>query len=506
MKAPLRSLLALACLAWLGPAGCTPARRPDLGSQVVMLSVTDQGWDQDRPWAKYNPEYREAFAVVVEGNLLLTLAQMTADATLIQVERGDDARRWNARVVHSDPEINLALLTVDEPEFFQGLEPARFASALPTEGSVQSVRWSNRQLEISTSRVAHVEVAPSRYGNVEHAFLQVQTDITAGGWSEPVFRDGELIGLTSSQEEDQSAAITPVEVLREYVESARSGDYRGFASLGLVWQQNRDEALAAFLGLEGPPRGVVVRRARTGGSSCGVLQPRDILLELDGHPIDAVGHYEHPRYGRIEFTNIAVDGHHPGDVLPARVLRDGKPVDLQIELTAYPSELRLVPSLREGVPPPYLVAGGLVFRELDAAYLQTWGGSWFDTAPLELTVRYALEAHAQTPERRRIVVLTTVLPDAYNLGYHDVSEAVVERVNGRAVDSIAALEEAFAAPRDGYQVIDLAPNLRRRQIVLDAADFDTASRRIQEAYQIPEVERREPRPPIPIERVCPGGY
>lgn len=493
-------------IAALALLACPGGEKPDLASQVVTLSVTAQVWDSDRPWAKASPQYREAFAVVVEGDLLLTLAQMIADATLIQVERQGDARRWNARVVHRDPEINLALLTVDEPEFFQGLAPVRFAKALPTEGSVRSVRWSNRQLEISTSRVAHVEVAASRYGNVEHAFLRVLTDVTGGGWSEPVFRDGELIGLTSSQQEDRSAAITPVELMRAYLEGVRSGSYPGFASLAVAWQIGRDAALASFLGLEGPPRGVVIRRARTGGSSCGVLEPRDVLLELDGHAIDAVGHYEHPRYGRIAFTQIAVEGHRPGDVLPARVLRGGRVVDLEIELAVYPSELRLAPSLREDVPPAYLVAGGLVFRELDLAYLLSWGEEWLDEAPHALTTRWWLEGHAQTADDRRILVLSSVLPDAYNLGYHGLSDLVVERVNGRAVDSIAALEEAFAAPRDGFHVIELAANPARMEIVLDAPGFKAASERIRQAYQIPQASRRDAQPPIPIERSCAGGF
>ena len=495
-----------AAIAALALVACDRAEQPDLASQVVTLFVTHQGWDADRPWAKANPEYREAFAVVVEGRLLLTLAQMIADATLIQVERRGDARRWNARVAHRDPEINLALLTVDEPEFFEGLEPARFAEALPTEGSVRSVRWSNRQLEISTSRVAHVEVAPSRYGDVEHLFLRVLTDVTAGGWSEPVFRDGELIGLTSSQQEDRSAAITPVEAMRAYVEGVRSGSYRGFASLAVAWQVNRDVALAAYLGLEGPPRGVVIRRARTGGSACGVLEPRDVLLELDGHAIDAVGHYEHPRYGRIEFTQIAVEGHRPGDLLPAKVLRAGRVVDLEIELRAYPSGLRLVPSLREDLPPAYLVAGGLVFRELDLDYLRSWGEHWPDEAPHALSFRWWMQGHAQAPDHRRILVLASVLPDAYNLGYHELSNAVVERVNGRPVDSIAALEEAFRSPQDAFHVIELAPNPERMQIVLDAPGFAEASERIREEYQVPKAVRLDPEPPIPIQVACEGGY
>ena len=78
-----------AAIAALALVACDRATPPDLASQVVTLFVTHQGWDADRPWAKANPEYREAFAVVVEGRLLLTLAQMIADATLIQVERRD---------------------------------------------------------------------------------------------------------------------------------------------------------------------------------------------------------------------------------------------------------------------------------------------------------------------------------------------------------------------------------------------------------------------------------
>ena len=105
------------------------------------------------------------------------------------------------------------------------------------------------------------------------------------------------------------------------MQTARGDDYRGFTNLGVVWQINRDAALAAYLGLEGPPRGVVIRGTRTGSSACGVLRARDVLLSLDGYEIDTVGNYQHSVYGRIRFTHIAVDGHHPGDVLIARVLR-----------------------------------------------------------------------------------------------------------------------------------------------------------------------------------------
>ena len=62
-------------------SACSGADPSDLESQVVSLYVTHQRYDDDRPWAKSNPMGRAAFATVVEGPALLTLAQMVSDST-----------------------------------------------------------------------------------------------------------------------------------------------------------------------------------------------------------------------------------------------------------------------------------------------------------------------------------------------------------------------------------------------------------------------------------------
>lgn len=490
----------------LWPLACAEASEDAFERGVVSLHITQQGYDADMPWAKQTPSKWAAVAAVVDGPALLTSTQMIENATLIQAERFGDGRRWNARLLHSDPEINLALVGVDDEAFFEGLEQVEMDDALPTEGFVRSVRWKNGQLESSESRVARVEVSLSRQGNVEHVFLRVRTDVEGGGWSEPVYHGARFAGLTASQDGDQRAVIIPPEIVRSYVDRARGDDYRGFASLGVVWQTNRDEALASYLGLEGPPRGVVIRAARTGSSACGVLEPRDVLLALDGHEIDSVGNYQHPVYGRIRFTHIAVDGHQPGEVVTARVLRGEEILELPMELRTYPSEARLLPWRRDGRAPAYVVAGGFVFRELDGEYIRTWGNNWQEEAPFSLTNLFFLKAHAQGQHRRRVVVLSSVLPDAFNLGYHDVADRIVEGVNGIPIDSVSGVERAFAQPRDGFHSIRLAPNGSRLEIVLDAADFPEATRRILERYGIPAASRLGPEPEAVTGPECGGGY
>ncbi len=495
--------LAPAAVAAAPAEGASPVAGNPLESSVVSLSITYQGYIEDRPWAKENPAARESNAVVVEGPLLLTTARYLLDATFIQATKRGRADRFPARIVHMDPEIDLAVVAVDDPAFFADLVPARLADVVPTSGTVLSARWRNRQFEVSNSRVSRVEVTESTFGMLAHLKLWVRSDLAGGGWSEPIFdAAGRLLALTCGQDEQQASAV-PVEILRAYLDDARSGrPYRGFAGFGVAWQINRDAALARHLGLAGPVRGIVVRAVPWGSTGCGVLRPQDLLLAVDGHAVDAEGYYEHPRYGRLRFTNLLVDGRRVGDVVPVRVLRGGKELDLDMPLRAYPTTARLVPWRRPGTPPAYLVAGGFAFRELDAAYLRTWGKDWRKNAPLPLMARFDIEDDEQRPDRRRFVVLMFVLPDEYNIGYDDLEDLLVGAINGRPVDSIEDVEEAFRHPVGGFHTVTFLPNGERDEAVLDAATFEEATARILETYRIPERRRLSPAPPPEVSPAC----
>jgi S1-C subfamily serine protease len=498
---------------WLGTSLCfvgAVAAESPYEDKIVALRVTRQHFNEDRPWAKVKPEVRDGTAVVISKSLLLTEASMIQNATFIQVEKHGHANWIPARLVHQDPAINLALLTVDLPGFFEDLTPAGIAPSAATEGIVRSVRWKDRQLEVSNSRPGRIEVIESPFGSVHHAILRLSTDFSAGGWAEPVFADDELIGITVAQD-GQTATVIPAEILKAYVESsARDGEdggYRGFASIGgLRWQINTDRTLAAYLGLEGEPRGIIIRRVPWGSTGCSSLRPHDILLELDGHELDASGNYNHPLYGQLRFDHVVVEGHAPGDIVPARVFRDRQFIDVEIELRSYPSSARLIPWRRAESAPPYLVAGGLVFRELDGRYLNTWGTDWRTNAPNQLRYSFDLLGSAQSPDQRRIIIVSQVLPAAYNIGYHGVANLIVKSINGFEIDSIADAEQAFKQPKDALHRIVFYPNLTTREVVLDHATLEDATEAIMSSYDIPD-RLRLPNGELPeLGPVCPDGH
>ena len=464
----------------------------EYNGQVVSLSITHQPYDHIKPWMKRTSSVRTANAVVVEGPLLLTTARMVEDATLIQVRKHGRPGKIPARMVHVDRESNLSLVAVDKDGFFEDLQPVLLAQRLATAGVVRSVRWQNRQLEISSSRIRRIEVRASATGSVEQAHLILMTDFTDGGWAEPVFSDEGLLGLTTSQSSRNVTGVLPIETINTYLEGLPGGKaYRGLGVFGIYWQINRDRAVAGWLGMEGEPYGVIIRKIPRGVTGDGILRPRDVLVSLGGHDIDADGFYMHPYYGRLRFMNILTEGYGQGDTVDARVLREGVIADVALKVRGFPADLPLVPQARPNHAPAYIVAGGLVFRELDTDFLRSHGKDWRSKANPRLVALWSLEGWAQTAGRRRIIILTYVLPDSYNVGYHNLNNLIVSRVNGYAIDSISDMQDAFHDPKDGLHTVTFIPNSQRGQIVLDAVEFEAATERILKLYSIPQGTRLE---------------
>jgi hypothetical protein len=114
-----------------------------------------------------------------------------------------------------------------------------------------------------------------------------------------------------------------------------------------------------------------------------------------------------------------------------------------------------------------------------------------------LQVWRALYSDLPTPSRRRILLISSVFPSGYNIGYHDLRDLAVREINGRPVDSVSSAAEAFEHPEGRFHRIVLYPNPERAEIILDAVSFETATNEILEDYSIPmRVRPEEPRPDL----------
>lgn len=451
----------------------------------VTIRITYQSWNEYRPWQKNAPQTRTCCGTVVAGNRILMLSQHLEDANLIQVEKFDRPPRAPARIIHCDHQAGLALITVDEPGFFDNLTPVDLAPTCTGE-DFYCTAWKAGQLSRASCRWSRVTVLSCATPYFAYAAVHFITDLKGGGHGEPVFSGEKMVGLTKGQT-DNRINVIPSELLHAYLNAANNMDtYPGFGYLGLNWQYNEGEAQSAYFGLPGKPRGIRVRSCFPGGTLDGILQPDDILLELDGHKLDARGDYVHPRYGQVDFKLIATEGHYAGDNMTAKVWRNGSLIDLQFKLKNIPPESDLIPKTRHDVPPPFLVAGGLIFRELDVPYLKAWGDAWYDSIPAYYRILYKLQSDLQsTSGQDRRIILADVFPDEYNLGYHDLAQNIVKTVNGQPIHSIHDMETAFQNPKGRFHIIEFDRSYSASKVILDAEKFKEATQSIMEKYQIP---------------------
>ncbi|MCA9553770.1 MAG: PDZ domain-containing protein [Myxococcales bacterium] len=482
------ALGASACATGGGPRSAAAAPRPaPVSPRQAVVSVIVNGQDPDfgSPWVKGEAWQRRINGLVVEGKRILVHARRLANRTLVLVEKSGESKRYEAEVELVDYEVPLGLLTVKDPEFWEGLEPLRIADEVPVEGDVTICRWlDSGQFEEARAVVKQLRVSTHFPGTTQLLTLELSSPINASGWGEVVVSEGEVVGITTSSAEDTLPTLA-APVLRQFLEQAEAGTYRGFAGHGFAWQRLTNTALRQRLGLAPDEGGVRIREVLGYGSAAGVLKVGDVLLEIGGHKIDERGKFKHPEYGRLYFDVLFTDGVNPGDVVDVKVLRDGARQDLQVTLQANRPDDGVVPRYVIDQSPEYHEVGGLVFMPLTFDYMRQWQG-WWENGPLYLLV--AIDARNANPTRpgERMVVMSKVLPDAVNLGYADLGALLVSKVNGRPILGLDDLRAALKAPQDGFHIIEFDPGQSASRLVLDAKAAEAAAAGIHQRYGLPD--------------------
>ena len=459
------------------------AAEPVVPAGVVAVSVTSQAYDQLMPWLKAAETSVAGNAVVVPGHGLVTTADLVKNANLIEVRKFGRYPDFPARAVRVDYDLNLALLAVDDPAFWKDLEPLTLAPRPIRSGRFTINRWRNNgRFEEGTGEVADFLVSNSPYGLMEFPIMRGTTTMAGLGWSEVLTHNGQVIGLVTSHNGQQVQAINS-SLMKLFVEATRRPTYGGFAHRGFAWQRLNQRDLRAYYGLQNSDTGVLVRKVFSGGTGSAELKPQDILHKINGYRIDPEGRIEHPAYGLLLFTMAINESLAP--TVPAVVQRDGKMLTLQLKRTRLKPEDYRIPPPSFDHPDDYEVFGGLVLRELTVGYLQAWGTDWREKAPPRLVIEYALHA-LRDPDvpPERVVIISRVLPDPSNLGYDDVNNAIVTRVNGVELHSLRDFRAAIRHPK-GDDEIDLLPGTGRGKLIYDPAQLDAINARVRARYGIP---------------------
>jgi S1-C subfamily serine protease len=451
---------------------------------VVTVEVTFKDYDFFQPWNTPTRSVRK-HGLYVGNREVVTTAQYLPTETLVRLQKGGRGKWYAAKVVWFDPHADLAVITSDDPEFWVGLRPARLAKAIPQAQDFNLIRWRDGNLESRRVEFSKFAVKDGSLSFAPRLTLELNTDLGGLGWAEPVTLDGAVAGLTTSKS-GNTCNVVPAPFIRQILEARAKGRYPGMGYFDFVWEPGENPTTLEHLKLKGPGRGAIVIRVPDRPGVEPVLKPRDILLEVDGFPIDVAGDYLDPQYGHLLLENLSSRGHLAGDTVRMKVWRDGAETNISYVLPKAQYHDDLVPRELFDHPPEYVVAGGLVFQALDQPFLRGWGEDWRRRAPFRLQ---HYQNSAPTPERPSLVLLSTVLPDPVNVGYQDARLLVVDRINGHRISTLADVVEALKDPKDGVHRVEFMKGDTLQSLLLDAASMDQATQRVIRRYGLPAAQR-----------------
>lgn len=481
----MKRILALSLLLLLTiQSASADSEHEQLKRSIIKIYTTAAAPDYFNPWALLNAQQLSGSGAVIDGKRILTNAHVVANGSFLQVQRHGDAQKFRAQVQFVSHDADLALLTVEDESFFDGTRPLDLGKLpdLQEEVTVYGYPIGGKSLSITRGVLSRVE--HQYYAHAESYLMAGQIDaaINPGNSGGPVISDGRIVGVAMQTNHSKGAEnlgyFVPPSVIEHVLEDARDGVHQGFPELGAVTQSMESPAMQHAAGLEDGQEGALVVKVFSDSPAAEVLQPGDVLLEVDGFPIAADRTIEWRENQRTNY-HFAVDRHHVGDKLPVRIARGGEEISAKIALGATPPTRSLVLNEKYDQRPRYYIYGGVVFVPLNMNLIKRWGNSWHSKAPVEYL--YARNQWSDS-DQRELVVALKVLPARVNLGYHDWKNWIIHTVNGHSVadfDEFAQLiesnEQPFVELRDesGYRM------------VLDAAAAHEQQPLILQTYHIP---------------------
>lgn len=433
------------------------------------------------PWRKQSQMRSTGTSFAIEladgRRVLMTNAHVVYKATQIRVRRFQDATRYKAETLCLSREMDLALLSVESADFWEGIRVLPFewtrgcqlqdvvvVFGFPRGGDNLCVTRGVVSRHTLNSRVA--------YG-APQLTTQIDAAINSGNSGGPALNAaGAVIGVAVAKltGSDNIGFIIPPVTVKHFLDTfAAIGGAPTMIDDGIIVLPIESDAMRQCLGLSADMEGCLVTRVYRNSALDGKVLPGDVLLSVNGKDVAGDGTilFDEGSGTRLFYT-LAIR-HRPQDYAhQIEVWRPG-PIGIsgrtaagrRVQIaTAFRRTPRLVPCIADvDAEPSYFIFGGIVFVTLTMPWLSDTfqGGSLFGPSgpggPSHLDGLFGMDRDGD----ESVVVISHVKHHDVNFGYQDQrSGEIVQSANGRKVRSLSDLATIVAnTPDDGFLVLHM---------------------------------------------------
>jgi len=420
-----------------------------IDSSIVKIYTVSKATNYLEPWNS-SVQRSSGSGSIISGNRILTNAHVVANETFIEVKKYGDTKRYQAHVLYVSHDIDLALLEVEDKEFFKDTTPLTFGvlPKIQDKVTVYGYPMGGHTISVSTGIVSRIE--HNRYVHSGKNFLAIQIDaaINPGNSGGPTISNGKIVGvvmqgITYSQ---NIGYMVPVDMIQHFLKDVADGKHDGFPKLGIMTDKIENPSLKEYYHLDEEAGGILVVDIVHNSVLKDILKKEDIITAIDGHKIESDGTVEFRKNQHTHFKYF-IDLHQYGDEVTLDVLRNGKKMTLKATLPSTSSkENSTYAKLEYDKMPTYFMLGGYIFSPVTQNLLNSTGNA-------VLGLRYAATKFPKK-DKQELVVLLKVLASAHTRGDYGISMWHVEKVNGKEFKDFKEFYSLVRDSKDKFVVLE----------------------------------------------------
>ncbi len=442
---------------------------------IVKIYTTAKIPNYQEPWNSSIRSSTGSGAIIKDG-LILTNAHVVANQSFLEVQRYGQRKRYIAKVYAVSHQADLALLKVEEETFFSGVKALEFGRLPKMEQKIVVYGYPMGGSTLSATIGVVSRVEHHTYAHSGESFLAVQVDaaVNPGNSGGPALSDGKIVGVVMQviSKSQNIGYLVPVNMVKHFIEDMKDEKYDGFADIGLGTQKLENPAIRRYYGLDENISGKLINKVVYNSSLEGILQAGDILTAVDGHNIEDDGTVEFRNHEYTHFHHF-IDAYQMGDIVKLDIIRDKKPMQVEVKLKYTADDMYLVKTTRYDMMPRYFVYGGYVFSPLTRNLIRS-------TNRNRLTLSY-LASKWQEEDKSEVVVLLKVLASDISRGDNDFAMWPIDKVNGKAFKNFKEFYEIMQAVTDKYIVLEDKDGVK---VIIDKEEAKAKQSEILKKYNI----------------------
>ncbi|KAI3896490.1 hypothetical protein MKX03_013590 [Papaver bracteatum] len=451
---------------------------------VVKVFCAHSAPNYSLPWQRVRQYASTSSGFIISGRKVLTTAHSVEHYTKVKLKKRGSDVKYLAKVLAIGNDCDIAMLTVEGDEFWEGVSPIEFGSLPALQDAVTVVGYpvGGDTISVTSGVVSRIEMFLYEQGSAELLGLQIDAAINSGNSGGPAFSDkGKCVGIafqsSANAYVENMGYVIPTDVVMHFIQDyEKKKEYTGFPTLGFEWETMENPDLRMAMGMSSNQKGILVSRIAPTSPEFHVLKPYDVILSFDGIDVGNDGTVLFTNGERIGFSYL-VSRKYAGDNAILKVIRDSKIIDVNVKLST------CIPLIPVNVQTPsYYIVAGFVFTVVSLPFLHSERKKIQHNVYPKLLEKYWNGMVQQEDEQ--LVVISQVLAADINFGYQGIvaDSLMVTAINGNSVRNLKNLANMVENCTDEFLKFELD---YQKIVVLQTKNAKKANKDILSTYSIP---------------------